>query len=58
MIMNVDDPQVLSIANAADFGMLHGRAIAPAGPEPKRMSRLPADAVLPQLHSAGSEEWF
>ncbi|HTT97759.1 MAG TPA: hypothetical protein VMF58_06885 [Rhizomicrobium sp.] len=58
MVMNVEDSQTLSIANAADVQLLHGAAIAPPSDSPRRMTHLPASNVIPQEANAGAEEWF
>jgi hypothetical protein len=57
-ILNLDDPELLSAVNAADFRFLHGKIVATPVAEPKRMTRLESNMVFPESNDAGSEEWF
>ncbi len=47
VILNIANAATLALAVGADFQFLHGAAVAPPAPKPRRMARLSAGALVP-----------
>ncbi|HEX4296152.1 MAG TPA: hypothetical protein VHZ29_18595 [Rhizomicrobium sp.] len=56
VILNIATPATLALAVGADFQFLHGAAIAPPAPKPRRMARLPVGALVPASAESGEIE--
>ena len=58
MILNITDPQTLTLANAADYQFMHGPAVTTPVQSPRRMSWLPTSTIMPAAAVGGGEDWF